>query len=169
MIDDIKMETAGFLRNFMGAVIDKRAFEKISEYVGHARQHATIVAGGKIDGGTGYFISPTLVEAKDPAIGCCAKKFFGPVVTTYVYDDAEVGRDAEHRRPDVTVALTGAVFALGSPRCRAGDIGTAQMRPGISTSTTSRPAQWSASSRLAARERRERTTRPVEVEPDSVD
>src|SRR5580765_6271663 len=81
MIEEIKMGDVQDFRNFMGAVIDKRAFEKISEYVGHAKQHATIVAGGKVDGGTGYFISPTLVEAKDPGYRLLCEEIFGPVVT----------------------------------------------------------------------------------------
>jgi 1-pyrroline-5-carboxylate dehydrogenase len=111
MIDDIKMGDVQDFRNFMGAVIDKRAFEKISEYVGHARQHATIVAGGKIDGGTGYFISPTLVEAKDPGYRLLCEEIFGPVVTTYVYDDAKWEETLSIVDQTSPYALTGAVFA----------------------------------------------------------
>src|SRR4029078_6395850 len=53
-------------RNFMGAVIDKRAFTKIGEYLDHGRKNANIVAGGVARGEDGYFIEPTLIENKDP-------------------------------------------------------------------------------------------------------
>ncbi len=111
MIDDIKMGDVQDFRNFMGAVIDKRAFEKISEYVGHAKQHATIVAGGTVDGGTGYFISPTLVEAKDPGYRLLCEEIFGPVVTAYVYDDAKWEETLSIVDQTSPYALTGAVFA----------------------------------------------------------
>jgi len=111
MIDDIKMGDVQDFRNFMGAVIDKRAFEKISEYVGHAKQHATIVAGGKVDGGTGYFISPTLVEANDPGHRLLCEEIFGPVVTAYVYDDAKWEETLSIVDQTSPYALTGAVFA----------------------------------------------------------
>ena len=67
MINEIKMGDPTDFRNFMGAVIDKRAFDKISEYVEHGRGNAKIVAGGKTDGSKGYFISPTLIETADLA------------------------------------------------------------------------------------------------------
>jgi len=111
MIDDIKMGDVQDFRNFMGAVIDKRAFEKISEYVGHAKQHATIVAGGKVDGGTGYFISPTLVEAREPGYRLLCEEIFGPVVTAYVYDDAKWEETLSIVDQTSPYALTGAVFA----------------------------------------------------------
>jgi 1-pyrroline-5-carboxylate dehydrogenase len=111
MIDDIKMGDVQDFRNFMGAVIDQRAFEKISEYVGHAKQHATIVAGGKVDGGTGYFISPTLVEARDPGYRLLCEEIFGPVVTAYVYDDAKWEETLSIVDQTSPYALTGAVFA----------------------------------------------------------
>jgi 1-pyrroline-5-carboxylate dehydrogenase len=111
MIDEIKMGDIQDFRNFMGAVIDKRAFEKISEYVGHAKQHATIVAGGKVEGDTGYFISPTLVEAKDPSYRLLCEEIFGPVVTAYVYDDAKWEETLNIVDQTSPYALTGAVFA----------------------------------------------------------
>ena len=78
MIDDIKMGDVQDFRNFMGAVIDKRAFDKISGYIEHARGNAKIVAGGKVDGSKGYFISPTLRRNRPiPATGCCARKSSG--------------------------------------------------------------------------------------------
>ncbi|HEX6966764.1 MAG TPA: L-glutamate gamma-semialdehyde dehydrogenase [Gemmatimonadaceae bacterium] len=97
--------------NFMGAVIDKKAFDKISGYLADAKQNATIVAGGAARGEQGYFIEPTLIETKDPGYRLLCEEIFGPVVTAYVYPDAEW--DDTLRTVDATspYALTGAVFA----------------------------------------------------------
>jgi 1-pyrroline-5-carboxylate dehydrogenase len=111
MIDDIRMGDIQDFRNFMGAVIDKRAFEKISEYIEYARGNAKIIAGGKTDGSAGYFIQPTLVEAPEPGYRLLCEEIFGPVVTAYVYDDAkweETLRIVDSTSP---YALTGAIFA----------------------------------------------------------
>src|SRR5262245_18274607 len=67
MIGDIKMGDIRDFRNFMGAVIDRRAFDKIAGYIDVARHSATIVAGGECDAAKGYFVRPTLVEVKEPA------------------------------------------------------------------------------------------------------
>jgi 1-pyrroline-5-carboxylate dehydrogenase len=111
MIDDIKMGDVQDFRNFMGAVIDKRAFDKIGEYVEHARGKAKIVAGGRVDGSTGYFISPTLVETTDPGYRLLCEEIFGPVVTAYVYDDAKWDETLAVVDATSPYALTGAVFA----------------------------------------------------------
>ena len=79
-------------RNFMGAVIDEKAFDKISGYIDDAKKNATIIAGGGCDGEEGYFIEPTLVEAKDPDYRLMCEEIFGPVLTIYVYDDARLER-----------------------------------------------------------------------------
>jgi 1-pyrroline-5-carboxylate dehydrogenase len=111
MIDDIKMGDIQDFRNFMGAVIDKRAFDKISEYIEHARGKATIIAGGKVEGSKGYFISPTLVETTDPGYRLLCEEIFGPVVTAYVYDDAKWEETLNVVDTTSPYALTGAVFA----------------------------------------------------------
>jgi 1-pyrroline-5-carboxylate dehydrogenase len=111
MIDEIKMGDIQDFRNFMGAVIDKRAFEKIGEYVDHAKKHATIVAGGKVDGGQGYFISPTIVETPDPGYRLLCEEIFGPVVTAHVYDDAKWAEMLGIVDSTSPYALTGAVFS----------------------------------------------------------
>jgi len=111
MIDDIRMGDPRDFRNFMGAVIDKRAFEKISEYVEHARGKATIVAGGKTDASKGYFVSPTLVETAEPGYRLLCEEIFGPVVTAYVYDDAKWSETLSVVDATSPYALTGAVFA----------------------------------------------------------
>ena len=111
MIDEIRMGDVRDFRNFMGAVIDKRAFDKISGYIEHARGSATIVAGGKVDGGKGYFVSPTLVETTEPAYRLLCEEIFGPLVTAYVYDDARWSETLEVVDTTSPYALTGAVFA----------------------------------------------------------
>jgi 1-pyrroline-5-carboxylate dehydrogenase len=111
MIDDIRMGDVQDFRNFMGAVIDQRAFDKISEYVEHARGKATIIAGGKTDSSKGYFIGPTLVETSDPGYKLLCEEIFGPVVTAYVYDDAKWAETLEVVDRTSPYALTGAVFA----------------------------------------------------------
>jgi len=111
MIDEIKMGDPQDFRNFMGAVIDKRAFEKIGEYIAHAKSTGTIIAGGRTDGSKGYFISPTLVETKEPAYRLMCEEIFGPVVTAYVYDDAKWSETLNIVDTTSPYALTGAVFA----------------------------------------------------------
>ena len=111
MMEEIKVGDITDFRNFMGAVIDRKAFVKISEYIEDARKNATIVAGGKVDGEHGYFVHPTLVETADPGYRLLCEEIFGPVVTVHVYDDAKW--DDMLRIVDTTspYALTGAVFA----------------------------------------------------------
>ena len=111
MMAELKVGDITDFRNFMGAVIDKKAFTKISEFVADARQNATIVAGGTVEGKDGYFIQPTLVETKDPGYRLMCEEIFGPVVTAHVYDDSQW--EETLRTVDTTspYALTGAVFA----------------------------------------------------------
>ena len=111
MIAELTMGDPRDFRNFMGAVIDKKSFTKISEYIEHARGNAKILAGGKADGSTGYFISPTLVETTDPGYKLLCEEIFGPVLTAYVYDDAKWEETLKIVDTTSPYALTGAVFA----------------------------------------------------------
>ncbi len=111
MINEIKMGDPQDFRNFMGAVIDKRAFDKISEYIEHGRGHAKILAGGRVDGSKGYFISPTLIETTDPGYKLLCEEIFGPVLTVHVYDDAKWEETLKTVDATSPYALTGAVFA----------------------------------------------------------
>src|SRR5262245_60356110 len=111
MIDEIKIGDITDFRNFMGAVIDKRAFDKIRGYIEHARGSATIVAGGKTDDSPGYFVHPTLVETRDPGYRLLCEEIFGPVVTAYVYDDAQWTETLKVVDSTSPYALTGSVFA----------------------------------------------------------
>ncbi|HMG11640.1 MAG TPA: L-glutamate gamma-semialdehyde dehydrogenase [Gemmatimonadaceae bacterium] len=111
IMQDIKMGDVTDFRNFMGAVIDKKAFTKIGEYLEHGRKNANIIAGGVARGEDGYFIEPTLIETKDPAYRLLCEEIFGPVVTAHVYPDGkweETLRIVDETSP---YALTGAVFS----------------------------------------------------------
>ncbi len=111
MIEEIKVGDVRDFRNFMGAVIDRKAFTKISEYIGDARKNARIIAGGKTDDSTGYFIHPTLVETADPNYRLLSEEIFGPVVTVSVYDDAKWSEMLTQVDATSPYALTGAVFS----------------------------------------------------------
>jgi 1-pyrroline-5-carboxylate dehydrogenase len=112
-IGAIRMGDIADFRTFMGAVIDKPAFDTITEYITHARaaKDAEILVGGESDPSEGYFIRPTLIQAKTPDYRSMCEEIFGPVLTLYVYPEKEWG--AVLRTVDATspYALTGAVFA----------------------------------------------------------
>ena len=111
MMKDIKMGDVRDFRNFMGAVIDKKSFAKISEYLDHAKQNARIIQGGTAKGDAGYFIEPTLVETTDPGYKLLCEEIFGPVVTAHVYADARWEETLSIVDRTSPYALTGAVFA----------------------------------------------------------
>jgi 1-pyrroline-5-carboxylate dehydrogenase len=111
MMKDIRMGDVTDFRNFMGAVIDQKAFKKISEYVDDARQNATVVQGGVAKGENGYFIEPTLVETRDPGYRLLQEEIFGPVVTANVYPDAKWEDTLRLVDQTSPYALTGAVFS----------------------------------------------------------
>jgi 1-pyrroline-5-carboxylate dehydrogenase len=99
--------------NFMGAVIDAKAFEKISGYVEAARKSsdAVILAGGEADSSVGFFIRPTLIQANRPDYRTMTEEIFGPVVTVFVYPEKEWHATLERVDKTSPYALTGAVFA----------------------------------------------------------
>ena len=111
MIEDIKMGDVRDFRNFMGAVIDKKAFTSISAYVAEARKKAKILAGGVCDDSKGYFISPTLVETRDPGFRLMCEEIFGPVLTAYAYEDDKWKETLALVDSTSPYALTGAVFS----------------------------------------------------------
>jgi 1-pyrroline-5-carboxylate dehydrogenase len=111
MIGDIRMGDIRDFRNFMGAVIDERAFDRIAGYIATAKSGASIVAGGGCDKREGYFIQPTLIEAKDAGHRLMCEEVFGPVVTAYVYDDKKWTETLALVDSTSPYALTGAIFA----------------------------------------------------------
>ncbi|HEY8175925.1 MAG TPA: L-glutamate gamma-semialdehyde dehydrogenase [Gemmatimonadaceae bacterium] len=111
MMEEIKQGDVRDFRNFVSAVIDKKSFEKISGYLDDARRNAKIIAGGKAEGDAGYYITPTLVETDEPDYRLLSEEIFGPVVTAYVYDDAQWSDTLRIIDSTSPYALTGAVFA----------------------------------------------------------
>ena len=100
-------------RNFMGAVIDRKAFESISGYLEFAGDSPDldILCGGICDDSEGYYIQPTVVEARDPRSKLMCEEIFGPVVTVYVYPAKEFEKALELCNTTSPYALTGAIFA----------------------------------------------------------
>ncbi|HSM60972.1 MAG TPA: L-glutamate gamma-semialdehyde dehydrogenase [Longimicrobiales bacterium] len=113
VVDAIDMGDPTDFRNFMGAVIDKSAFDKIKGYIDRARasDDAEIVAGGDCDDAKGYFIRPTVILSKTPRYESMCDEIFGPVVTLYVYEDADWSDTLKLVDSTSPYALTGAVFA----------------------------------------------------------
>jgi 1-pyrroline-5-carboxylate dehydrogenase len=111
MMRDIRMGDVRDLRNFMGAVIDQKAFHRIRSYVDDARQHARIIEGGGCDDAKGYFVQPTLVETDDPGYRLLCEEIFGPVLTVHAYDDARWHETLAIVDRTSPYALTGSVFA----------------------------------------------------------
>ena len=108
---EIKVGDVRDFRNFMGAVIDKKAFTRISGYLDDAKQNAKVLQGGTAKGDEGYFVQPTLVETSDPGYRLLCEEIFGPVVTAHVYDDEKWAETLSIVDLTSPYALTGAVFA----------------------------------------------------------
>ena len=113
MIAGIRVGPPEDFTNFVNAVIDRPAFDKIVGYIEFARKapDAEIVAGGTYDDRAGYFIQPTVILAERPDFKTMAEEIFGPVLTVFVYDDdryAETLRVCDQTSP---YALTGSIFA----------------------------------------------------------
>jgi 1-pyrroline-5-carboxylate dehydrogenase len=111
MMKEFKQGDVRDFRNFVSAVIDKKAFTKISEYLEDAKKNAAVIQGGVAKGDTGYFIEPTLIETKDPGYRLLCEEIFGPVLTAYVYPDGQWEETLDIVDKTSPYALTGAVFA----------------------------------------------------------
>ncbi|MDP6562513.1 MAG: L-glutamate gamma-semialdehyde dehydrogenase [Candidatus Thalassarchaeum sp.] len=112
-IGKIKMGDARDLTNFMTAVIDQRAFDKITGYIerAKARDCCQVIVGGDSDDSEGWFIEPTILVTRNHTSETMVEEIFGPVLTVYVYDDGdfdEVLRICDEASP---YALTGSIFA----------------------------------------------------------
>ncbi len=112
-ISNIAMGDVADFRNFLGAVIDAKAFADISTYIENARKSrdARVLVGGEADDSVGYFIRPTVILAKKPDYVTMCEEIFGPVVTVYVYPDAKWNDALKLVDTTSSYGLTGAVFA----------------------------------------------------------
>ena len=106
--------------NFLNAVIDQKAFDKITSYIDRARKSddAEVIAGGAYDDSEGWFIRPTIIQAKRPDYVSMCDEIFGPVISIFVYDDANWSRTLRLVDSTSPYALTGAVFAKDSRAIR---------------------------------------------------
>ena len=113
MIADITMGDVADFQNFMGAVIDRRAFDRIRDHLARARTDpgVKIIAGGGTDDAVGYFVEPTLLQAEDPGYRLMCEEIFGPVLAVHVYPDARWTETLELVDRTSPYALTGAVFS----------------------------------------------------------
>ena len=99
--------------NFINAVIDKKAYSKITKYIAGAKRSkdAKIIAGGTYDDSEGYFIAPTVIEAKDPMYNTMCEEIFGPVLSIHVYADSKFDQILDIVDSTSVYGLTGAIFA----------------------------------------------------------
>jgi len=113
MLAAIKVGDPADFTNFMGAVIDRKAFTKIKEYIDGAKSDAKakVLFGGGCDDADGYFVQPTLIQVQDPAYRTMCEEIFGPVLTLYVYPERQWAETLALVDRTSPYALTGAVFA----------------------------------------------------------
>lgn len=113
LIKTLTMGDVKDFRNFMGAVIDKAAYETIKGYIDRAKKskNATVLFGGGCDASKGWFIEPTVILAHKPDYESLVQEIFGPVMTLYVYDDKDWEKTLKLCDTSSPYALTGAVFA----------------------------------------------------------
>jgi 1-pyrroline-5-carboxylate dehydrogenase len=113
MITEIRVGDPADSQNFMGAVIGRDAFQRISGYLERARgdDRCRIICGGGRDDSLGYFVEPTWVEVNDANHALLREEIFGPVVSSFVYDDDRFEQVLSICDEATPYALTGAIFA----------------------------------------------------------
>ncbi len=112
-IESMSVGTVEDFGNFVNAVIDEKSFDKIKGYIDQAKKDrkATILVGGNCDKTEGYFIEPTVIEARDPKYVTMCEEIFGPVLTIYVYDADKYEETLDILDKTSPYALTGAVIS----------------------------------------------------------
>jgi 1-pyrroline-5-carboxylate dehydrogenase len=111
--DAITMGDVNDMSNFMGAVIDERAFAKHKAAIERAKADDTItvVAGGSYDDSEGWFVRPTILESTDPDNEIFTTEYFGPILGVHVYDDADYDAMLDQMESVAPYALTGSIIA----------------------------------------------------------
>ncbi len=112
-IKSFKMGPVDDFTNFINAVIDEKSFDKIKSYIDQAKKDkkAEIWAGGKCDKSKGYFVQPTIIEAKDPKYTTMCEEIFGPVLTVYIYNANKFEETLDLVDSTSPYALTGSIIA----------------------------------------------------------
>ena len=113
LVDAIPQGDVADFRNFMGAVIDERAYRNHMSAIDYAKKQDTakVIAGGKGDDSVGWFIRPTVIETTDPNFKLMREELFGPILTVYPYADGKYDETLELCDRTSPYGLTGAVFA----------------------------------------------------------
>ncbi|TIC87337.1 L-glutamate gamma-semialdehyde dehydrogenase [Nocardioides sp. GY 10113] len=111
--EDLRMGDPADFGNFLGAVIDRRAFDKHDAAIAraYATTGLTVAAGGTLDAEEGYFVRPTVVLADDPTDAMFSTEYFGPILVVHVYEDGDFERVVTQAEAAAPYALTGAVIA----------------------------------------------------------
>ena len=109
----VKMGPPEDFTNFINAVIDESSFDKLKGFIDNARrdEDAEVIFGGNCDKSVGYFIEPTVIQAKKPDYVTMQEELFGPVLTIYVYDDEKMNETLDILDKTSIYGLTGAVFS----------------------------------------------------------
>jgi 1-pyrroline-5-carboxylate dehydrogenase len=112
-LKSMKMGAPDDTSNFINAVIDKRAFDKLSNFIDDAKRddEAEVIIGGNYDGSKGYFIEPTVILTTNPQYKTMHTELFGPILTVYVYDDEKWEETLELVNNTSPYALTGAIYS----------------------------------------------------------
>ncbi|GAC1653323.1 MAG: L-glutamate gamma-semialdehyde dehydrogenase [Candidatus Dormibacteraceae bacterium] len=112
-VEGIRQGDVADFSNFMGAVIDGKAFRRHVEAIGYARRSkvARIVAGGDTDDSLGWFVRPTVIETEDPGFRLLQEELFGPILTVHPYPDGKFEETLALCDATSPYALTGAIFA----------------------------------------------------------
>ena len=112
-LDEITMGPVEDFTHFVNAVIDKKAYDSITGYIAEAKQSSDIeiIAGGNYSDETGYFVEPTVLLTTNPKYRTMCEEIFGPVVTIFVYEDADFDETVDLLNSTSPFALTGALFA----------------------------------------------------------
>ena len=112
-IKTMKMGSVEDFSCFVNAVIDEKSFDKLEGYLNNVKNDsdAAILVGGGCDKSKGYFIEPTVIEAKDPKYITMCEELFGPILTIYVYDENQFEETLKLVDSTSPYALTGAVLA----------------------------------------------------------
>jgi NAD-dependent aldehyde dehydrogenases len=110
-VEALPMGDVADFRNFLGAVIDRRAYDKVTAAQEIARAELEVVAGGTADDTVGYFVRPTVVVGSDPTHEVFRTEYFGPLLAVHVYDDGDFEAVLRHVDRGAPYALTGAVIA----------------------------------------------------------
>lgn len=112
-VSDFKMGTPEDTNNFINAVIDEKAFDRIAEYIDYCKNasDAEIIIGGNYDKSEGYFVEPTVVLTTDPKFRTMVEEIFGPVITIYLYDGEKFEETMELLDGTSEYALTGSIIS----------------------------------------------------------